>query len=98
MTDEFASYEKLNLLGYKHSTIKHTDWKYVDGDVHINTVENLWSQIKRSIDGTHHSAITRRYLPGYLQEFVWKYNNRHLTTGEMFFALLQNAPLSEEAR
>jgi len=32
---------------------------YVLGDVHTNTIENFWSQFKRSLDGTHNAVSAK---------------------------------------
>ena len=52
-----------------------TAGEYVKGRVRTNTIEGFWSQVKRSIDGTHHS-VSRRYLQSYVNEFAWRYNHR----------------------
>ena len=48
---------------------------YVKGNVHTNTVEGFWSQMKRSIDGTYHS-VSPKYLQTYVDEFAYRYNHR----------------------
>jgi len=78
MTDEYPVYSYANKL-YKHNTIKHLKNNYVQGDIHTNTVEGLWSQIKRSIDGTYH-AVSKKYLQNYLDEFAYRYNHRQSET------------------
>ena len=35
----------------------------------------FWSLVKRGISGTHHS-VSKKYLQGYLNEYVWPYNHR----------------------
>lgn len=40
-----------------------------------NSIESFWAIIKRQIIGQHHSA-TPKYLNNYVQEAVFKYNNR----------------------
>lgn len=60
---------------FKHRYVNHTASKYVDGDVHTNTIEGFWSQLKRSIDGTYH-CVSPKYLQSYVNEFVYRYNRR----------------------
>lgn len=74
MTDEFRSY---NVVGkeYNHQKITHSAKEYVRGDVHTNTIEGFWSQLKRSIDGTYHQ-ISKKYLQDYVNEFAFRYNHR----------------------
>jgi len=69
--------------GYAHETVKHKIYEYVRGKVHTNSIEGFWSQLKRSLDGTHH-AVSPKFLQQYVDEFVWRYNHR----GETLFPLL----------
>lgn len=55
ISDGMASYNDLTRLGYQHETVPHSHGIYVLGeDIHPNTIEGFWSQLKRSIDGTYH--------------------------------------------
>jgi len=89
MTDEFPVYNRVSKDGYLHEVIQHAVKEYVRGNVHTNTIEGFWSQVKRSISGTHH-AVSPKYLQFYLNEFVFHYNHRtsHRT---MFELLLERA-------
>lgn len=75
MSDKFRSYKNTAKFGYTHETINHSSKVYARGKVHTNTIEGFWSQIKRSIDGTHH-VTSPKYLQLYLNEYVWRYNRR----------------------
>jgi transposase-like protein len=87
-TDEFPTYSTIpqiklrgskggTLAGYKHFTIKHKGGNYVkDGHIHTNSVEGLWSLIKRGIGGVYHN-VSPAYLQTYLNEFCFRYNRRH---------------------
>ncbi len=80
-TDALLSYE--GLAGeYAHQVIDHAE-KYVDGRVHTNGLENFWSLLKRSINGTYVS-VEPFHLFRYLDEQAYRYNNRKLTDGERF--------------
>ncbi len=48
---------------------------YVMGDIHTNTVDGFWSLVKRGISGVNH-AVSEKYLPNYLNEYVFRYNRR----------------------
>lgn len=74
MTDTWPSY---NMVGkeYNHQKIAHGAKEYVRGDVHTNTIEGFWSQLKRSIDGTYHQ-VSKKYLQTYVDEFAFRYNHR----------------------
>ena len=83
MSDDFRAYKKTKKLGYKHDSINHSKEKYVRGDVHTNTIEGFWSQMKRSISGTYHS-VSPKYLQTYADEFAYRYNR----SGSVFPLLL----------
>ena len=76
MTDEFNIYNRVKRNGYDHEAVKHAVKEYVRGKVHTNTIESFWSQLKRSLDGTHH-AVSPKYLQRYVDEFVYRWNERH---------------------
>lgn len=58
-----------------HETVHHKVEEWVRGDVHTNTVEGVWSLLKRSIIGSYHQLSTK-HLPAYLDESSFRYNNR----------------------
>ena len=76
MTDELKSYRKIaQILGMNHDTVQHGAKQFAKGTTHTNTIEGFWSQLKRSLDGTHH-VISPKMLHAYVSEFQWRYNNR----------------------
>ena len=80
-TDALLSYN--GLAGdYAHQVVDHAV-KYVDGKIHTNGLENFWSLLKRSINGTYVS-LEPFHLFRYLDEQSFRYNNRKLTDGERF--------------
>jgi len=84
-TDEFLSYTSLNKAGFEHDVVQHGIKEYVRGEVHTNTIEGFWSQLKRSLHGTYHS-ISPKHLQLYVDEFAWRYNHRKCQIP--FFGLL----------
>jgi len=74
-TDQSTIY-KLAHVNYQHRTVDHGVNTYVKNGVHTNTLEGWFSQLKRSINGTYHS-VSRDHLPMYIDEFVFRYNNRY---------------------
>jgi len=85
MTDEYLPYRSLTKEGYNHQTVTHGAKEYVRGNVHTNTLEGFWSQMKRSINGTYH-AVSPKYLQTYVDEFSYRYNCRFAS--EPLFSLL----------
>ncbi|MCH7984548.1 MAG: transposase, partial [Chloroflexi bacterium] len=57
-------------------TINHSDEEWVRANVHTNTIEGVWSLLKRSIVGSYHH-ISTKHLPAYLDEMEVRYNNRN---------------------
>ena len=45
------------------------------GDVHTNSIEGFWGQLKRSIFGIYH-FVSAKYLQRYVDEAVFRYNTR----------------------
>ncbi len=84
-TDEWGAYRILRQLGYDHETVNHSADEWVRGATHVNSIEGFWSQLKRSIRGTH-VHVSRKHLPKYLGEFEFRYNLRKLP--ELMFARL----------
>jgi len=70
-----------------HESVNHEAREYVRGDVTTNQVENFFSQLKRSIDGTHHH-VSVDHLPRYLAEFDFRYTHRKDTDTERMARLV----------
>ena len=79
-TDALKSYD--GLTEFEHGVIDHAE-KYVDGKIHTNGLENFWSLLKRGIKGTYVS-VEPFHLFRYLDEQVYRFNNRKLTDAERF--------------
>jgi transposase-like protein len=86
-TDEFKSYGSFDKI-VDRVKIKHSE-SYGSGLKTINTIEGFWSLLKNGIKGNYR-AISKKYLPFYLAEFSYKFNNRHLKSNS-FEKLLENA-------
>jgi len=74
-TDELWSYNPLKKSGFNHLRVSHAAREYVRGNVHTNSIEGFWSQLKRSINGTFHH-VSKQHLQKYVNEFVYRYNLR----------------------
>ncbi len=79
-TDELTAYENLSYK-YAHDVINHTE-AYVRGRVHTNGIENFWSLLKRGIGGTY-VAVEPFHLDRYVDEQVFRYNNRATSDNPM---------------
>lgn len=86
MTDEYPPYNALKEAGYHHRVINHLKNRYVKGNVHTNTIDGFWSQLKRSIRGTY-VHVSPKYLQTYVDEFTYRYS-RCRSQKNMFAHLL----------
>jgi transposase-like protein len=73
-TDENRGYNGIEAKDYIHEAVNHTR-EYVRGEVHTNSLENFWSLLKRTLRGTY-VAVEPFHLDRYLDEQVFRYNNR----------------------
>jgi len=74
-TDDWVGYVGIGDDNTQHVAVNHASKEWVRGDVHTNTVENVWSLFKRSVIGSYHQ-VSAKHLPAYLDELEWRYNNR----------------------
>ena len=65
-------------MRYGHERVSHSTRVYVSGNAHTNTIEGFWSLLKKGISGVYHGVSTE-HLQGYLDEYVFRYNNREIT-------------------
>lgn len=87
-TDDFSGYRRLHREVEAHRIVRHSDRVYVDPDDHHNhtqTIDGHWSILKRSIRSTH-TAVSRKHLQKYLNEFDFRRNHR---TECLFDAILE---------
>lgn len=85
VTDEWAGYKTFSAEVASHETVNHSVDQYVrhtdNGVVSTNVVEGFFSQLKRSLDGTHHH-VSPEHLHRYLAEFDYRYSTRKLSDAE----------------
>lgn len=74
-SDEFRSYDTVGDDDTIHASVNHRNREWVRGDVHTNTMENVWSLLDRSIVGSYHH-LSRKHFSSYVQELEWRFNNR----------------------
>ena len=75
-TDEAAAYKG---MPFKHASVKHSLRQYVNGEVHTNGIESLWSMMKRAHKGAFHK-MSPKHLDRYVQEFAAHHNLREEDT------------------
>jgi transposase len=91
-TDELNVYNKLGEKGYTHERIAHNEGVFVIGNVHTQTIEGFWAQIKNAVRGVHH-GVDSRYLQFYVNEYAFRYNHRNDAT-PMFQTILGRVGMS----
>ncbi|MGO9517706.1 MAG: IS1595 family transposase, partial [Candidatus Korobacteraceae bacterium] len=72
-TDQAVTYDLLHSR-FVHDVVNKVE-SYVNGQVHVNGVENFWSCLKRSLKGTY-IAVEPFHLERYLDEQMFRFNNR----------------------
>lgn len=77
-TDAAQSYRQVGKTFQSHEWVDHGSYEFVRGDVTSNPAESHFSQLKRSLDGTHHH-VSPEHLHRYLAEFDYRYNTRKLS-------------------
>lgn len=87
-TDYFGAYRGLGPSEYHHFIIDHS-YEYVRGAVHVNTLENFWSLLKRTVKGTYVS-VEPFHLGRYLDEQSFRYNEREGVDADRFRAVLSS--------
>jgi hypothetical protein len=94
ITDELTSYRALKIY-YNHETINHSKGEYVRKEsgaykIHTNSVEGLFSHLKRTMVGTYH-WFSKKHASKYLKEVSFRYSTRGVTDETRFcgiFALV----------
>lgn len=91
VTDDYSGYNRLSTI-IDHVKVDHQRmWSYKG--INTNSIESFWAIIKRGIIGQYHQ-VSPKYLPNYVAEFVFKYNNRH--EDDMFETLVKNAVKTDD--
>lgn len=73
ITDEYKAYNTVKTI-MLHSSIDHKK-AFSENGVHTNTIEGVWSLLKRAWYGSHHH-YTKQYTPLFVAETTYKYNAR----------------------
>jgi transposase-like protein len=77
-TDSALAYKHIGPTMAGHEKVDHYSGEYVNRNgATTNHAEGYFSQLKRSIDGTHHH-VSVEHLPRYLAQFDFLYSTRRL--------------------
>lgn len=83
-TDSRISYSVTG-IEYHHQTTNHSASEFARGEVHSNTIEQIWGDIKGIIRTIHH-GIKKKYRELYLAQYIFKYENKD--SSNLFFNTL----------
>lgn len=89
LTDDWIAYKPLR-AEYQWATINHSAGVYVEGDIHTNTIEGFFGNLKTGMRGNY-KHVSDRWLQSYLDEYAWRYNERLRGGRSMFRSLLDRA-------
>ncbi len=90
MTDDWPAYRPLRGEFGSHRVINHSAGSYVEGDLHTNTIEGFFGNLKTGMRGTY-KRVSQKWLQSYLDEYAWRYNQRLRGHHSMFHNLLSEA-------
>lgn len=85
-TDGWLGYKDLSKY-YNHEWINHSEKEFVRDNATTNSIENVWRFLKTNIRGAHHS-VSSQHVSKYIDEYVYKFNNRHLSPMQRFDEIL----------
>jgi transposase-like protein len=91
ITDERQWYNRVGReFAGGHEAVNHRNKEWARGDVTTNTIEGVFSLLKRGIYGTFHS-VSKKHLHRYLAEFDFRYNNRRIDDGARTALVIRQA-------
>ena len=73
-----------------HYICDHSKGQFVNDGISTNKIEGAWSHLKRQVKGVYH-LMPRKHSQVYIDEFVWRWNNRNLSPSERIAAFFPNA-------
>jgi transposase len=89
-TDDWKPYKQLGRDYLGHSVINHSAGFYAGGDIHTNTIEGFFGNLKTGMRGAY-KHVSPKWLQSYLDEYAWRYNERVNRHRSMFAALVTKA-------
>lgn len=88
-TDDWQPYKALRGEFLDRRIINHSAGVYVDGDVHTNSIEGMFGNMKTGMRGAY-KKVSHKWLQSYLDEHAWRYSNRNGDRA-MFATLVEEA-------
>jgi transposase len=88
VTDSHLGYKGLDISYIKHEVLNHFENEFKRGEFTTNGIENAWSNLKRTIKGTH-IHVSVEHLQKYVDEVAFRMMNRD-KQDTMFETILQN--------
>jgi transposase-like protein len=88
ITDSWLGYANVHKTHKNHDRVNH-DKEFANGDIHTNTIEGVWSNFKRTLNGVYHS-VSKKHLNRYCIDFCQRYNTREQGAQEKFDGILNN--------
>lgn len=89
-TDDWWSYRPLAREYADHRVINHSSGVYVWGDIHTNSIEGFFGNLKTGMRGAY-KQVSKKWLQSYLDEYAWRHNHRPYGPRSMFHALVDEA-------
>lgn len=90
VTDAFTMYKIIGAKHFKkHVAVNHLEGQFKVDGFHTNSIENFWSQLKRSVYGTYHQ-VSSKHLQRYCDEMAYRFNSRKIRDNERFTIALRN--------
>ena len=71
-SDALATYDVLDVSGFRHHRISHREAFVIGPGRHINGIENFWNQAKRHL--RRYNGIPRHNFNLFLKECEWRFN------------------------
>lgn len=72
-TDYSKAYDRVK--GLTRDRVMHSQSEYVRDDVYTNTIEGVWSHMKRGLKGTY-ASVSKQHLQLYVDQYVFLRNYR----------------------
>lgn len=88
-TDGGSAYKSIAPHVAAHEWVDHNAGEYTRGNVSTNLAEGYFSQLKRSVDGTHHH-VSVEHLQRYLTQFDFMYSHCRETDSQRMRRVVGN--------